>query len=182
MYKASFIAVVLIILALISLTVFMMFRPSLDRIHSKIEGQFTSVQHIKNDALATLNKQDVVIFDIREKPEFHVSHLRGAIHVLPSVSAHDFFTQYSHIIKNKQAIFYCSVGYRSSAFIEKLNKFNRNKDHSTSNMVNLQGGLFKWSNQNKPIIGEGVHPYNDFWSKLINDKHKIRYLPFDRSN
>ena len=47
--------------------------------------------------------------------------------------------------------------------------------HPQSNIYNLQGGLFNWVNDGRDIIGHGVHPFDDFWGRLIKDSRSIRY-------
>lgn len=40
-------------------------------------------------------------------------------------------------------------------------------------VYNLEGSLFKWANENRPIVDrngaitEKVHPYNSVWGKLL---------------
>ncbi len=172
MQKISIIILAIVIITSIVLVSLWLYKPNLHRLHVKIENEFSSVRHISPDEYSQLNLGDTVIFDIREHDEYSVSHIRQAIHITPSMSANNFLQAYGHILKDKKAVFYCSVGYRSSAYIEKINQL-----HNAHDMVNLKGGLFMWANQGRDIQGSGVHPYNDFWGRLIKDKSLIRYIP-----
>lgn len=95
---------------------------------------------------------------------------------------------------------YCSVGYRSSKFAQKLSSEYKESMSATSNneeqlhtdseregcsspqeldIYNLEGGLFQWANEGRYIVdGQGertsfVHPFNSFWANLLN--HEIRH-------
>eukprot|EP00483_Globobulimina_turgida_P004107 UN04115 len=67
---------------------------------------------------------------------------------------------------------YCSVGYRSSIMTQKL------QDYGIKNVHNLQGSIFKWVNEGKPIVDNNennvtqVHTYNTLWGLLLDDPNK----------
>ncbi|MBO1254396.1 rhodanese-like domain-containing protein [Alteromonas sp. 5E99-2] len=144
----------------------------LDDIHQSIEKKYTNVQHIDGQSLRELKQSDVLIFDVRKPKEFKVSHLANAIQVDPDISESDFMNLFASDLKDKTAVFYCSVGRRSSELITRLAHHEK-----TIKMVNLEGGIFKWTNKEMPVNGVGVHPYNWYWSRLIEDKEKIFYSP-----
>ncbi|MEM8660723.1 MAG: rhodanese-like domain-containing protein [Pseudomonadota bacterium] len=65
---------------------------------------------------------------------------------------------------------YCSVGYRSSKATEQLLKLG------LSNVHNLEGSIFEWANEGKPLVQGGsdsltpshvVHPFDDNWGQLL---------------
>ena len=63
-------------------------------------------------------------------------------------------------------IVYCSVGYRSSALAEKLQRAG------FTNVANLEGSLFQWANENRPLhrgtnTVREVHGYSRKWSGLL---------------
>src|SRR4051794_35117231 len=86
----------------------------LDRIKELIAVQFSSVRHIKSGELAEwlADSQRVppLIFDVRSEKEYQVSHLRGAVRVDSGNVSKVIGTD-----RNRPMVFYCSVGYRSSA-------------------------------------------------------------------
>lgn len=145
----------------------------LDDIHQSIEKKYTHVQHIDGQTLSELKQSGVLIFDVRKPKEFEVSHLANAIQVDPDISESDFMNLFASDLKGKTAVFYCSVGRRSSKLIDRLEQHQEE-----FKMVNLEGGIFKWTNNSMPLYGVGVHPYNWYWSRLIDDKDDIRYSPF----
>ena len=108
----------------------------------------------------------VVFIDTREKKEYEISHIKGAIYV-----GYDDFdsSKVKNIDKNAIIVAYCSVGYRSG----KIGKQLMNLGYS--NVFNLFGGIFSWANNNNPIYSNEkevtkVHPYNDKWGKWLNTK------------
>ena len=63
---------------------------------------------------------------------------------------------------------YCSVSCRSEKISERLIKMGY------TNVSNLYGGLFEWSNQEMPLVSRSnnystvkIHPYNEKWGKWI---------------
>ncbi len=109
----------------------------------------------------------VYLFDAREKEEFEVSHIPGAIYL----GYNDFDTlRLAKIPKDAKVVLYCSIGYRSEKIGEKLQKLG------FSNVQNLYGSIFEWVNEgNKVVDKDGqltrrVHTYNKAWSKWIDER------------
>lgn len=151
----------------------------LAKIHDGIEREFAKVNHIDGDDLSALNPKDIILFDVREPPEFTVSHLKGAIRINPGISAQEFIEKFSDITKGKAAIFYCSVGQRSSDLTDRVQ--GALVSSGTKAAYNLEGGIFKWHNEHRPlytssaISTEYVHPYNPNWGGLVKDQKHTRY-------
>ena len=158
--------------------------PKLTAKHEKIINDFPTVQHISNDKFSALDKDEVIIFDIREADEYEVSHMEGAILVSPSLPLETFLSKYTQKTKGKTVLFYCSVGQRSSILAKDVQE---NLTALGSGPVyNLEGGLFKWHNDKLPLVTtsaettEYIHPYNYFWGRMVNDKSKKRYKNEDK--
>ena len=139
-------------------------------IEGKIRKEFPEVQRITTSELADwLNdsrKEKPLLLDVRTKPEFEVSHLAGAIRVEPGADARSI-----SIPTNRPIVTYCSVGYRSAAFAKKLS------DIGYTNVANLKGSIFRWANENRPLVKTGkstdkVHPYNGLWGLLLDKSHR----------
>ena len=152
---------------------------SLDRIHSGIQSSYKNVQHVSADDLSEMDMNSVIIFDVRESAEYDVSHIQGALHIDPNVTPDDFEHNFSDKIKNKTVIFYCSVGVRSSSKASELDNIIKRANVVAS--YNLTGGLFYWHNQSRPVVQgdnratEYIHPYNDYWGRLITHSDAISY-------
>ena len=134
----------------------------------------TNISHQQlQKLLPAIDDHKVLLFDVRRPEEYQMSRIRGSIQIAPDMSAQDFIDQYSDALHNKTLIFYCSVGYRSSEFIQRINK--QTDLQSVRAMHNLKGGIFRWYNEKHPVInndGEtnALHPSDESWADLIENR------------
>lgn len=167
----------LIILAVsgVIATIFMLFF-RLDQIEAIIADQFP-VDVITVDKLAeqlnSVDSLDYSLFDVRSTEEFSQSHIASAIRVDPAMKTEEFVKKHQNDISNKQLIFYCSVGYRSSAFIKQISTLAT--DNGAKSLVNLKGGIFRWYNNTHPVFNSNgetsdIHPYHAMWSYLLKKR------------
>jgi rhodanese-related sulfurtransferase len=137
--------------------------------------KFPEVKWIKTDELTSWQEDtgqpQPVLLDARTSPEFAVSHLRGAVPIdpyRPSLRA------LRGVSKDSAIVVYSSVGYRGARVASWL----RNAGYTT--VVNLAGGLFKWANEDRPLVREQgrpttmVHPYDQRWGLLVEGKYRAR--------
>ncbi len=106
---------------------------------------------------------EILLLDVREPKEFNVSHLKNA-QLSPTLDKALALLQ--RLPKATKIVAYCSVGYRSSELVEKLNR------RGFKNVYNLEGSLFEWANQDLPVYLAGkrvyeVHPYNFWWGRYL---------------
>lgn len=142
---------------------------------SDIAASFPDVTSISTNQLAALlddPSRDVTLLDVREADEFAVSHLLGAVQVS---SINEAATLIAAAPAHTTIIAYCSVGYRSAAFLAAL------QEHSNRKLYNLEGSLFRWANENRPIYRgskrvEEVHPFSPSWGELL-EPHRHAYEP-----
>ncbi len=125
--------------------------------------------------LSGQDSSEVLLFDVRKEEEFRVSHLKKAIRIDPGTSGQEFLEQYGKLLENKEAVFYCSVGKRSSIMVERV-KGVLNEIHPKA-LYNLRGGIFRWYNSGYPVYNDSaetdsVHPYNKIWGQLIQKRNK----------
>ena len=139
-------------------------------VNAKIRHDFPDVKRISTTELATWRSdQDrpaPLLLDVRTQAEYDVSHLQDAEHVEPDAPA-----SLVPEPKDRPIVTYCSVGYRSGAFAEKL------RAAGFSNVVNLEGSIFAWANEGRPVFRGGarvekVHPYNRTWGLLLRKEHR----------
>jgi rhodanese-related sulfurtransferase len=139
-------------------------------VNSKIRQEFPDVPRISTNELAARlsnGKERPVLLDVRTKAEFEVSHLSGAQRVEPGADPKTI-----SIPKDKAVITYCSVGYRSAVFANKL------RGAGYRHVENLEGSIFRWANENRPLVHDGgaatdkVHPYNGVWGMLLDKSHR----------
>lgn len=120
-----------------------------------------------NDVAKATNS---VILDAREKKEYDVSHIAGAIWV-----GYDDFNlnRIAEIPKNKNIIVYCSVGYRSEKIAEKIIA------DGYTNVSNLYGGIFEWVNTNHTVVNDlnistdSIHAYDKTWGVWLQRGVKV---------
>lgn len=107
-----------------------------------------------------------LLLDARSPAEYAVSHLAGATRVDPDGDALDP----TGIPRDTLIVVYCSVGYRSGAVVRRLD------DAGFTNVYNLQGGIFEWANEGRPVERDGVvvhevHPYSGVWGRMLDAKY-----------
>lgn len=113
---------------------------------------------------------DVVLFDVREPDEHAVSRIPGAVRVDPATTTQSFLGQHAKALAGKTAVFYCSVGVRSSALAASVQK--ELVASGTTGIHNLRGGIFGWHNAGRALEDSKgatplVHPYDAHWGKLV---------------
>ena len=127
-----------------------------------------SVPEITTDSAAKI--VDLATFiDARETNEYKVSHIKNAINVgydELNLAALD------SIDKSTPIVVYCSVGYRSEKVTEKLIQ------KGFTNVSNMYGGIFEWSNDEYPlyngdVLTKNIHAYNRVWGQWIKTGVKI---------
>lgn len=150
-------------------------------VHEKAAVRFSAVRHISAKELEILRRQEPLaplIFDVREKSEYAVSHLAGAVQIEPEITAADFLRKFSGRFRGRSVIVYCSVGVRSMRLAERIQVATRVAGAKAT--YNLAGGIFNWHNQSRPLESkagpaEHVHPYNWIWSRLVTRRELISY-------
>lgn len=136
-------------------------------LNSLIQLRFPHINHISTEKLAIWlsdkNQEKPLILDARNKIEYAISHLKGAC-LIPYDSPE--IKSFIKCSVNTPIITYCSVGYRSAILAQRLQKMGYKK------VFNLQGSLFVWFRENRPVfcgeeIVSWIHPFNLFWSLLL---------------
>ena len=114
------------------------------------------------DWMTGTESNELVLLDVRNPEEQEVSQLRGAMRLdakHPNIEALD-------ITEDATVVVYCSVGYRSAAIVDDLERAG------IRNVYNLEGGLFDWVNEGRPVYREEqrveeAHPFNRLWGLLL---------------
>lgn len=137
-------------------------------IRKAIAIKFPSVPQLSPAALqAWLRDPDrnpPLLIDTRHPAEYHQSHLPQAIQVDPDISMTTLEAQIGK--EDREVVFYCSAGYRSSKLAARWIKQGHPRTH------NLEGAIFAWANLGLPMECEGaptrsVHPFHPCFSWLI---------------
>ena len=134
---------------------------------AEIREAFPDVPHLTTRQLANkLNRGDaVLLLDARAAEEFQVSHIDGAVR---ATTVHTALNAIQTDSRRPTVVVYCSVGYRSSQLVSRL------KARGVKNVFNLEGSLFQWANEGRPLArgdqsATRVHPYDDDWGELLNE-------------
>lgn len=109
-----------------------------------------------------------LLLDVRARAEYAISHLANARQVDPDADAAKAL---AGTPKDAPIVTYCSVGYRSSAFAERLRRAG------FTNVFQLDGSIFQWANEGRPLVRDGkpaatVHPYNAHWGQLLSAERR----------
>ncbi|VAX35849.1 Rhodanese-like domain protein [hydrothermal vent metagenome] len=146
-------------------------KPEVKNILIDIRQRYSDVPYISvNQLYQWLNNENMsppLIIDVREKKEYAVSHLPGAIWVGSKNK------QVFKFLKNEveqKIILYCSIGERSAKMVRWLER------KGVKNIYNLEGSIFQWANEGLPIFKEQkkvkkVHPFNKHWGQLLKKKY-----------
>lgn len=152
---------------------------SLEKLMQSIRNDYSSISHITADELSKqlADQENIVLFDVREKKEYEISHLKDAIRVDPDVWTNSFLQTYSDRIKGKTVIFYCSVGVRSSRLASRVKSGLENAGAKV--IHNLEGGIFQWHGKQFYLVNKNgqtdfVHPYNSYWGRLVRRREMLR--------
>ena len=143
-----------------------------------IRVKFPGVVQLSTDALqAWLDRLEEstqakrpLLLDVREKEEYAVSHLEGA---LLATSEKEALQALEGIAPDQPVVLYCSVGYRSSELAVFLQKRGFEK------VYNLEGSIFAWANEGRAVYRgdervDEVHPYDRVWGKLLKKALRAR--------
>lgn len=140
----------------------------LDQWKATVRAKFPSVPQLSTTQLATwlveTNRAQPVLLDVRTRKEFELSHLPGARWTDPDAKPKAI--EQALAGHPGPVVVYCSVGWRSSALAQRLLEAGR------TNVSNLEGSIFAWANENRPLESAGkptdkVHPYNRTFGRLL---------------
>ena len=147
--------------------------PALQQTIEDVARKWPAVTHIAADEVARLmTEKTAVIFDVRTPEEFAVSHLDGAVRIDPAADAAVFLKEHGTSVKGKTAVFYCSVGVRSSKLTARVADGLKAAGAAASG--ELKGGIFAWAGDARPLVDakgptDKVHGYDSSWGKLVKD-------------
>lgn len=155
---------------------------TLDAVRADVRQKYQGVKHLSTDELARMldSKEPLLLLDVREKQEFAVSHIPGAIRVDPGAWSWSFMKSFGGQANAKRVIFYCSVGVRSSTLAKQVQEAL--KTRGARAVYNLDGGIFAWHNERRRLADRKgdtpyIHPFDDHWGKLIKRTDLVRTAP-----
>lgn len=128
-----------------------------------VSGSSTASSAASSAVSSAESLKQIVLLDTRTPEEYRVSRIGNAINVSPDATE---FPMLDSLPKDTPIVAYCSVGYRSSEIAQRL------ADAGFTNVENLEGSIFKWANEGRPVQSstgpvQEVHPYNPVWGKFL---------------
>ncbi len=108
--------------------------------------------------------REPVLLDSRERLEFEISHLPGAVRVEPGEKPPSWLDT---LARDRPIVVYCSVGYRSEKFARSL------RASGFTEVSNLYGSLFEWVDRGHLVVDstgaptQQVHTYNETWAQWL---------------
>ena len=134
------------------------------------------LQRAQLSEILAQGRADVVIFDVRERAEHDVSHLPGSTHVDPAISREQFLSDHGAVVSGRTAVFYCSVGVRSSELAARVQ--DDLKGDGSRQVYNLTGGIFGWHNDGRPLVNargvtDHVHGYDARWRRVLTRQARV---------
>ncbi len=154
---------------------------SLPKLEQTIAKRFPTVDSLSLQQFQAghQGKQDVIVLDVREAGEFDVSRLTHSERVDPGISKSEFLKRFAGKAQGKTFVLYCSVGYRSSKLAASIQQSL--KQAGARGVYNLQGGIFAWHNDKKPLVKADktptrlVHPYSAKWGRYLTNRDLTSY-------
>lgn len=130
---------------------------------NRLISSFGAYHGVKNctsqEVTGLVSDKNLLILDVRQREEYEVSHLKGA------VLADD--VDFESLETDQPILVYCTVGFRSTELGTTLTH------NGFSHIYNLDGGLIGWKNQEKPVynqkeqLTDSVHVYSSLFSVLL---------------
>ena len=146
--------------------------PRWDDLEQDIQEKFPEVQQLAIEDFRELDSGSTLLVDVRAKEEFDISHLKDAVLETDEEKLLELIQERRPV----KVVLYCSVGYRSSAMAQRLQK----RGHGE--VYNLKGSIFQWANAGLPVWKDGkvtpfVHPYNENWGTLLDSRYHANANP-----
>lgn len=122
----------------------------------------------------------ILVFDVREREEFAVSRLPGAMHVSPATSPDQFLSRVANRVRGATFVFYCAVGARSADLAQGV--YHDLMARGAVGVFVLQGGIIDWHNQGHVLVdakgpSKFVHPFNDELKSRLKSPALARSIP-----
>ena len=120
-----------------------------------LEKRFPDVETITVDEVGRLLEKDsVVLVDVREAKEQKVSMIPGAISVEEFEDDEDRYEELT-------VVAYCTIGHRSSEYAQQLTQRGRR-------VLNLRGSILAWAHAGGPLVLNSeatrtLHVYGSNW-------------------
>jgi len=134
-------------------------RAAIDRMTAEYRKEYEDVPELSvSELVSRMETEDVIVVDVRTRPEQAVSMIPGAI-------PQSEFESHKEKYKDKTVITYCTIGSRSGRYAHLL----RSEGFIAHN---LSGSILAWAHAGRLLVGPGgaetrrVHVYGPKWNLL----------------
>ena len=122
-----------------------------------LRRQFPNTPTVNTSDFSEIIKDNdnVLILDCRRADEHEISKIPGAKNVHFRCSNEELKETLKEVDDKTQIISYCSLGYRSAIITDRIREQIQNDSSiqaTSDNVYNLEGSIFKWANENRPLI------------------------------
>ena len=122
-----------------------------------LRRQFPNTPTVNTSDFSEIIKDNdnVLILDCRRADEHEISKIPGAKNVHFRCSDEELKETLKEVDDKTQIISYCSLGYRSAIITDRIREQIQNDSSiqaTSDNVYNLEGSIFKWANENRPLI------------------------------
>ena len=97
------------------------------------------------------NNQNVFLVDCRRPDEYSVSRIPNATNIHFKCSDEDLKSALKDLDENVTIVNYCSLGYRSGVMTKRILDLGLD-NVSKERVYNLEGSIFKWAQEERPLI------------------------------
>jgi len=130
------------------------------------------VESAATEELAAMlaGEEPPLLFDVRTAREFDTSRIAAAVRLDPDMGADEFRDRYGALMAGRGAVFYCSVGQRSSELIQRVEDACRQA--GARSCRNLRGGIFRWYNEGRPVVDasgttDNIDGFDAVWGTMV---------------
>jgi rhodanese-related sulfurtransferase len=114
------------------------------------------------------NRQPPLLIDARAPDQFALSHIDGAVNIDP---AQPDLSQLDHVRRDLPVVVYDGPGAVGAAMVTGLTTAG------FSRVSNLDGGLFRWVNENHPVLNADgpatkVASLSWAWGRLLKSRYR----------
>ena len=132
---------------------------------SYLKRQFPDVPGVDTSTATEMIQEGkpMLIIDCRREDEYQVSKIPGAKHVHFQCTDDVLKDALIESSDSTKIVSYCSLGYRSAIMTQRIMKMVQD-DPSLSAVIasdqifNLEGSIFKWANEDKPLVDKHESP------------------------
>lgn len=117
-----------------------------------------STDQAKVEILDNPAADNILVIDSRRLDEYQVSKIPGAVHLNFKCSDEELKNALADVQADIKILCYCSLGYRSCIMAKRIMDMETMLPVKPESVFNLEGSIFKWANEDKPLVDHQGNP------------------------